>query len=307
MFGIITIACGPKRYIEMAKMLAISLIKTDPNVPRAIITDAAQETLSHLFDIIIPINKSLGDGINQKLHLDTYSPFDETLFIDADCLACKPVKLMFQTWQNHSFVVFGDQINMGNWYMNVSEICNRFQLPSIPLFNGGTYYFVKNKLSAKVFAQARSLKTDYDSLGFHSFRGSINEEPIFSVAMAINKIKAVDDAGKGMRTPIGIIGKLNIDVLNHQCSFQKENEFTEPAIMHFAGSYADAFHYRREKTKLLLWWYCRPVPTWLLSFLVNIIFNSVYGTYVFFKRIAKVILQKKKFEFNNYLPVFSSQ
>jgi hypothetical protein len=31
-----------------------------------------------------------GSGVVQKLYLDRYSPFDETLFIDSDCLLYGP-------------------------------------------------------------------------------------------------------------------------------------------------------------------------------------------------------------------------
>jgi len=307
MLGILTIATGEERYINMAKLLAISLIKTDPEIKRAIVTDRPAFEFDGLYDIVIPCRSDVGTGLFHKLYLDQYTPFEETLFIDADSIIIRSIISTISLCRNHAFVVFGDQISSGDWYMDVRAICRRFSLPSIPLFNGGIYYFKDKVIAKKVYEKARELSQNYTSLKLHEFRGSINEEPLISIAMALCGLDAVDDKGKGMRTPIGIIGKLNIDVLNHQCSFQKENELTEPAIMHFAGSYADAFHYCREKTKLLLWWYCRPVPTWLLSFFVNITFNSVYGTFVFFKRVAKVILKRKKLEFNNYLPVFSSQ
>ncbi|MDP9077363.1 MAG: hypothetical protein M3O71_08080 [Bacteroidota bacterium] len=307
MLGIITIALGEKRYIEMAKMLALSLIHTNPGIKRAIVSDAGELEFTGLYDTYIPYDRGLGKGLSNKLYLDKYSPFQETLFIDSDCLVFTSLDAMIDLSRRYPFVVFGDQITSGDWYMDVAAMCKKFSLPSVPLFNGGTYYFNDKVVAANIYDKARELAENYKTLGFTEFRGSINEEPLVSVAMAINHVDAVDDKGIGMRTPIGLIGPLKIDVLNKQCSFNKQGEHVEPAIMHFAGSYAIAFHYKRETAKLKM---ARSLPfinKKLLSFVVNSAFNLPYGFLVFFKRIVKTILRKEKFDFSNTLPAFSNQ
>ncbi|HTH81508.1 MAG TPA: hypothetical protein VL490_01150 [Mucilaginibacter sp.] len=290
----------------MAKMLAISLIQVNPTIKRAIVTDASEAELNDLFDIIIPYNANFGSGLNQKLHLELYSPFEETLFIDADCLVCKPLQPLLQLCQKHSFVVFGTQINSGEWYMDVSNMCKQFQLSSIPLFNGGTYYFKKNDLTAKIFSKARELKEKYLELGFMPFHDSINEEPLIAVSMAINQVNAVNDWGTGMRTPIGLCGTMQIEVLMGKCNFNKEGEIVSPAIIHFAGSYAQAFHYKREITKLKMWYLLPFLPPKFISLLVNMIKNIPYAIFVFIKRLAKMILRGEKYDFGVVLPVFSN-
>jgi hypothetical protein len=304
--GIITIAQGEKRYIEMAKMLATSLSLTNPGIKRAVITDAAAEEFNELFDIFIPYNADFGKGLSQKLYLDKYSPFDETIFIDADCLVFKSLESTIELCKKYPFVVFGDQISSGEWYMDVAAMCKRFNLPSIPLFNGGTYYFDKSDAALKIYNKARQLKENYTELGFSNFRGSINEEPLISVAMAINNIESVDDKGSVMRTPIGINGPLKIDVLNKTCFFNKSGEDVSPAIMHFSGSYANAFHYKREGAKLKLAVHFPFVGNKIISFLVNMFYNTFYAALVFCKRIFKTIIRKEKFDYKNYLPVFSN-
>ncbi|HTE02438.1 MAG TPA: hypothetical protein VK668_24285 [Mucilaginibacter sp.] len=307
MLGIITIAQGEKRYIDMAKMLALSLIQVNPGVQRAVVSDADEDEFRGLYDVFIPYDKSFGAGLNQKLHLDKYSPFDETLFVDSDCLAFKSIDTMIELCRKHSFVVFGDQISTGEWYMDVAEMCKKFSLPSIPLFNGGTYYFKNDAVATGIFNRARELKDDYLELGFKPFRGSINEEPLIAVAMALNQVEAVDDRGFGMRTPIGMKGSLNVDVLNERCSFNKDGEIAEPAIMHFAGDFAYYFHYKRECAKLKALHKFPFIGKKLMSFLVNLGYNLSYGTYVFMKRISKMILRREKFDFSISLPVFPNQ
>jgi hypothetical protein len=307
MLGIITIALGEKRYIEMSKMLALSLLKTNPGIKRAIISDANKDEFENLYDIYIPCDPSFGNGISQKLYLDKYTPFEETLFIDSDCLVFNALDDMIALCREHAFVVFGGQIDSGEWYMDVAAMCKKFNLPSIPLFNGGTYYFNNSTIAANIYNEARHLKADYAGLGFKEFRGSVNEEPLIAVAMAINKVEAVDDAGTGMRTPIGINGPLKIDVLNNKCTFDKEGVIVKPVIMHFAGSYSNAFHYKREVAKLKMADKLPFLSKKLCSIVVNLIFNTSYGLFVFFKRIFKSILRKEKFDFSISLPVFSNQ
>ncbi|MBS1533086.1 MAG: hypothetical protein JSU01_22490, partial [Bacteroidetes bacterium] len=143
MRGILTIAQGEKRYIDMAKMLALSLKLNAPGIQRAVVTDAANE-FRGLYDICIPFEPAYGKGLHQKLYLDKYTPFEETLFIDSDCLAVKPLGDTFSLCAEHNFAVFGDQVTTGEWYMDVAAMCKRFGLASIPMFNGGAYYFKRS-------------------------------------------------------------------------------------------------------------------------------------------------------------------
>jgi hypothetical protein len=304
--GIITIAAGEKRYTDMAKMLAISLIKTNPYIKRAIVSDADEQELEGLYDIFIPYNKSYGTGLRQKLNLDKYSPFEETLFIDADCLVVKPLQQMLDVCRKHPFVVFGGQINKGEWYMDVAAMCRHFNLPSIPLFNGGTYYFNNKTIAQNIYGTARRLANSYETLGFIKINSSINEEPLVAVAMALNNIDAVDDKGIGMRTPIGINGPLNVNVFKEECYFDKEDEMVYPAILHFAGSYSVAFHYRRETARLKLLHKLSFLNSSLVSFWVGLYFNMSYGAWVFCKRVIKIIIRGNKIDFSNPLPVFSN-
>ena len=56
--GVITLAYGIPKYIEMAKTLARSLRLHSPDIPRAIVTDTQDDgELIELFDDIMPLRK----------------------------------------------------------------------------------------------------------------------------------------------------------------------------------------------------------------------------------------------------------
>jgi hypothetical protein len=305
--GIITIAQGEKRYIEMAKMLALSLINTNPGISRAILSDAPESEFKGLYDIYIPYDESYGKGFVLKLNLNKFSPYEETIFIDADSLVVSSLDEMIALCKPYSFVVFGNQTNSGEWYMDVAGICRKFNVPSIPLFNGGVYYFRKDAVTNNIYNTARQLKDQYADIGMESFRGMLADEPLMAVALAINQVEAVDDKGKAMRTPIGIQGALAIDVLNGVCSFNKDGEVVEPAIMHFAGDFAYYFHYKRECAKLKMFHLFPFLGRKLASMFINLGYNLSYGTYVFIKRISKMILRGERFDFSISLPLFPNR
>jgi len=134
--------------------------------------------------------------------------------------------------------------------MDVGEMCALLGVTSVPKFNGGLYYFRRSATAAAVFEYARSLIRRYDELGLRAFRGGASDEPLLAIALATHGIAAVDDGGTAMRTPIGIEGALDMDVFSGRCRFVKEGHTVSPAIVHFAGDFAETSVYRRERAKL---------------------------------------------------------
>ena len=81
--GFITLAFG-KRYRKLAKNLLISYKFGKNSLPFCVITDKNDCHLKG-FDIIKVVTPP-DKGYFNKIYLDTFSPFNETIFIDAYCL-----------------------------------------------------------------------------------------------------------------------------------------------------------------------------------------------------------------------------
>ena len=93
MQGYITLALGPRKYLEMAANLAASLKVMDPRRQVAVVHDAGVSVprdLAQYFDfrLELPPDPLYPDVMN-KLRLFGVSPFEQTMFIDADCLLVK--------------------------------------------------------------------------------------------------------------------------------------------------------------------------------------------------------------------------
>jgi hypothetical protein len=254
-FGVITLAYGLPKYIEMAKTLARSLRLHSPNISRAIVTDCPDDKeLSELFDHVILLNNEYGSNLRQKLYLNQYSPYKRTVFIDSDCIAVRDIQFIFEALEERSFTVVGDnylKVGDKDLYVDMDSVFKNFGFDKIPKFNGGIYYFDKSQTANAVFQTAADILLDWKELGLTEFRGDgPNEEPIFALAMTVHKQTLFEDEGQIMRTPIGIRGLLDIDVFTGKSTFKKKNKVVSPAIVHFACVWNEHPVYYRESLKL---------------------------------------------------------
>jgi hypothetical protein len=255
--GVITIAVGERRYVDMAVTLGRSLRRHSPGLALAVVSDSDDEHLHEIYDIHVPPDPAGRRGFHDKLRLDQYSPFRETLFIDSDCLVVDAVEPVFDLFAGRDFGVVGNAIRGGDWYMDVRRVLEKIDRDQMPKFNGGIYWFRDGPQAGALFETARGLSPRYAEFGMRSFRGTISEEPIYAVALALHRVAPLDDEGRAMSTPLSMRGWLHIDVLRGEARWRKGRRVVRPRIAHFAGPYASArdprsAFYRRERRKLEL-------------------------------------------------------
>jgi hypothetical protein len=106
--GLITIAFDSERYVRMACALSLSYKRYNPSKPIAVVPDEKySKVLEQFFNVVIPRDLAYGRGVVQKLHVDLYSPFEKTLFVDSDCLFYKNPELVWRTYAHGPFCVRG--------------------------------------------------------------------------------------------------------------------------------------------------------------------------------------------------------
>jgi hypothetical protein len=251
--GVLTLAFGKPMFLDLAKALGRSLRLHDPDVPRAVVTDSSDPELLSLFDIKVDHNPKFGSDVGQKMFLDRYSPFAETLFIDSDCLVIHRLDPFWAAFKENDFGACGRRILRAgerDEFVDVDRVMKHFGLEGLPKFNGGIYYFKKNLAASAVFETARGLIGRAGELGFRTFRGGgLADEALYSVAMALHGIPLTDMAPGGMWTPLNATSPLVIDTVRGECRFAKAGERVTPDIMHFT-SMTDSFTYLRECRKL---------------------------------------------------------
>lgn len=252
--GVVTVAFGSDRYISMARNLARSIKRNWSGTAVCLVTDSNDADLIQLFDSVVMMDESIGRNLLQKLNLDKYTPYDETLFLDSDCLVVRDMSFAWDLYRDLDFAVTGTQVSEGLWFgASIEDVRSRLGIEQpISKFNGGLMYWKSNEIGRGVFREARRLSTQYSDLGFDAFRSDLPQadEPLISLAMAKYGVSAKDDRGTTMATPIGLSGRLHIDSILGYCSFVKNGHRVSPAAPHFCGPFSRGAYYRRETQKL---------------------------------------------------------
>jgi len=258
--GVLTLAFGAPKYVEMAKTLARSLVLHSPETPRTVVTDSTDPELQELFTTTVEYKPSFGGNLRQKMYLDQYSPYDETLFIDSDCLVVGDLQVFWDAFKTTSFAVQGLQtLRAGDRdeFLNVDFLLKRFSLAGIPKFNGGIYFFRRTVELEQFYRTARMLLHDASELGFSSFRSDgPNDEALYATAMAIHGLTVTDLGRRGMWSPGELQGNITINAAQGFCSFVKRvgpskvPRLVHPDIVHFFSDFSDGLVYRRESVRL---------------------------------------------------------
>jgi len=280
--GIITLAIG-RKYNEQARYLAYSLIIHSPSLPRAVITDDC-EYFRELYDVLIPADtfakflrdgNNTGEGVNpfeMKVNIHKVSPFEETIFLDADTLVYNDLNFMFDYFSNQSIVYAGTRITSGEWYVkDVNELLSKFKLDYIGAFNSGVFLFKKDTIGVQCMDYAAYLYNNYSGVDIPFFRGNmLPDEPFLSIAFSKYGQEPVgfsDEHGRLGRSTINICNP-KFDIVKGIAKCRKYNELMFCSIIHFTGT--DIPYYEIEKIRLWLYYH-----TPLSSFGIACISSSV--------------------------------
>jgi len=263
--SILTLACSSKLYLYLATNLARSFFRwhEDGHISFSIATDlecALPEDLRRVNRISLSHDK-FGSGFSPKLFLNEIAPADQTLFVDADCLCTGNVKYIFDEFTGHSVSVIGQPVSGGEWFGDVSAICDKFDIPSMPKFNGGVYYLEPGETCDVVYETAQSLKTEYDDIGFERLRTHPNDEVLISLAMALHDQEPVPEDGTIMNSTLACPGGMEIDTLRGVSRLYNPKDHPDhndwypleemnPALVHFLGQRTKEHPYRREAIRL---------------------------------------------------------
>ncbi|TPG16500.1 hypothetical protein EAH87_14880 [Sphingomonas koreensis] len=241
--GFLTMAFGGDRYLRQAETLARSLKRHMPQHKLALVTDRPDP--GPLFDIVVPMAPVTRAGTVHKTEMYAYSPFEQTLFIDSDCVVARPFAAELSAISQHDFSpVVAQYLAHGDsdlWLEDVGQAIDKVGGTPFPKFNGGVYFFRKGSLAQEVFARATRMRDRAAELGIKDFdRSGPGEETLIGMALSEMRVERLHyDHGRLMRTPLNSTGSISLDVLGGSCHFIKEGTLVAPAICHFCGEFAD--------------------------------------------------------------------
>lgn len=259
--GMITIAIG-KKYAIQAKYLAFSAMLHAPHCLRAVITDQ-HSILAPYYDIVIPYNPQYGDPFAVKTRLHLYTPFEKTLFLDADSLLVHNVDSYWEALEKRSFAYSGEMISGGEWYLDIGALIKYLDVPWIPKFNSGMFLFDKSEKAKNIFDTAFHYMENHEGLDVPFFRGRMfPDEPFLAIALAKYDEKPFEDHGRFSRTLIGA-RKIHLNVIRGVAFFIKNGQPVFPLVVHLCGRFG-RFLFSREKRRLFFY-FNPPISTLFTS------------------------------------------
>jgi hypothetical protein len=238
--GLITIAYGPQKYMRMAEALALSYRRWNPKLPFCAVTDKANaDQLADYYDVVRIIDPSYGKGVAQKLCVDRYSPFDETLFVDSDCVFYRDPALTWNAYATDDFVIKGWQyLSRKDHHVNVGDLgllLEQTGLEKMGSFNSGLFYFRKTERAQRLFDTARRIYERRAELAFKPFKNApVAHEPVLAIAMELCGIGFSPwDPSTGMETWISMRNMQSVNVLKASSKVTKHGKTVEPALIHY--------------------------------------------------------------------------
>lgn len=156
--GYIIVATGPLKFVEMAANLAASIRVMDPARAICLVHDAGlaiPSELAPLFDDYVQLAPDPEyPTVMTKIKLFDLSPYDETMFVDADCLMVKrDIDLYWEKSAGRHFSITGEKITTGEWKgYQIPDLMKQEGADYIVQMNSGVFYFDKSEQSREFFA-----------------------------------------------------------------------------------------------------------------------------------------------------------
>jgi hypothetical protein len=253
--GFITIATGKEKYFQLARNLLFSYRQFSKTpLPFAIITDRENEYTKEFDDVVI-INDSTFSYMD-KLKLYKYTPYDETIFIDADCLAYQDLNTYWEYFKDAGdFSCFGQvyDINSKNgWFINDGIGEYKDKVSFIPNFSGGIYFFRKTPCCTSVFEKAINFAEHHNHYKFKTY-GELADEAVLALSMALHNCRPVDRFPQSTAI-YPAIKTISADIFKQKVSYTTKSKPKENSaiLIHWGNFYTTKALYKFEVEKLLL-------------------------------------------------------
>ncbi len=247
-FGVLTLA-SPSDYLK-AIGLALSLRASNPGVPIAV---ACSRKFHHIlrpyFDYVIEEDSSLR-GFEHKVHLDEYTPFKTTFFLDADVLVFKPLKPYVELWSDPVYAAQGwyETHGFSTFGLDRAAILKKFGKERFTVIEGAGHACFRTPESKPMFDLARTITANYKE-----YAGDLQyaDEDAVAIAMTMLDMPPAPFSNFFSRYLSGKPGTIEIDSAHARCRFiwRDDNQPFEPCMMHFAAN-ESPIPYTRELMRL---------------------------------------------------------
>ncbi|MBR1882798.1 MAG: hypothetical protein IJ808_07300 [Muribaculaceae bacterium] len=261
--GFVTVATGDKHYYELAHNLLMSYHHqyqdVDRRLPWAIVAEEHNEWTA-LFDKVIILNDPNHSYLD-KIELLNHCPWDENIFIDADCLVYGDINQYFNFFPMRGVKHIGKKLPLSQnkntgWFHkdNVDAWSSwvQFHIHS----HGGIIFFNDDDLTKQVYETCLQISPHYYEFRFAEFPHPA-DEPIMALSMAVNGCEPLEPTDLEAHTLMVFFPwakKLKANITRHSLSYRGSNgnTYQNVMLMHWQNYNTHRAKYRRESRRLVL-------------------------------------------------------
>jgi len=254
--GFITIATGKDLYYQLAKNLLLSYrLFSESPFPFAIMCDRENEYTA-LFDDVVILENPL-NGFWDKFELLKRAPYDETIFVDADCLAYADLNQYWDYFANaDAFSASGTNypIDSERGLFNKDEIGPYIdRVHWKPDIHGGLYYIRKGEKCDAIYQECRFIVEHYEQFRWPDFCAPYADEPVLCLAMAAQGCHAMEAYPANYGIPWEVT-EMKCDIFTGLCQYATDWHplVTDGRMIHWSVRYCKKPLYRFEVEKLYL-------------------------------------------------------
>lgn len=201
------------------------------------------------FDDVILFKDGATNSYLDKLALANYLPYDETIFIDADCLAYGDLNGLFSWFREaDDMSCFGRVLPLDDrtgWfeYENLGELQN--QVSYVVGLHGGIYYMRRTAKTRQVFDCARQLVPEYSLFQFKGRFENPGDEPLIALSMALNDCHPVPFQLSAICCYWEYVGAMDIDITEGKAEITGR-PVIRTRLVHWGTRYTRELEYRKQ-------------------------------------------------------------
>lgn len=254
--GFITIATGAEMYFRLAKNLLLSYrLFCDSPCPFAIMCDQ-ENAYTAAFDQVVLFQPGKHPYFD-KFELLKCAPYDETIFIDADCLAYADLNGFWDYFaQADDFSAAGSNypLDSASGLFQIEDIGDyRDRVHWKPDIHGGLYFIRKGAVCDAIYDDCQKIACNYGEYRWPEICAPYADEPVLCLAMAANGCHAMDADPRNYGIPWEVT-QLECDLFTGRCRYATEwHPLVDQGLMiHWSVRYTKKPLYCFEAEKLCL-------------------------------------------------------
>lgn len=240
--GFVTLAVGSDRYYQFARNMLRSFRMRHSEYPMAIICDRENEYTKE-FDKVVIIDEENANYL-AKFRILIDSPYDESIFIEPDCLIYHNIDHFFDLLSGGcDFTSFGwNDGPLDPWFAHPGKFIARFgeKVRTIPAFCPGYFFIRKSAVCEKIYEDIFTLidwltenaVEENPDLMCHS---NLRDDPLFFIAMKMNDCicEALPEQGKCVNY-YRVKKVIKISMRKGIFDVLQEKEYDNCNLMHFS-------------------------------------------------------------------------